>query len=837
MKTSEKALEFFLTNDFGDRYLYSVNRNAFNRIGSDSLYRSLYSDQLFREYQLNIIIGTDSGIFPTYIVKNGIPTGTRYLFVELPDVISTLSAAGMLDALPPEIRIISLDCLADNGAEFNLNDYVFLDAVCVYESVATRDANLPEYRDLSWSLTQEIRISIRKIWTSTNASQFILRQLENLTENRVCFSEALKDAFTGRTAVILAGGPSLKAALPWVKANRDRLVVVAVSRISRILLDEGVIPHVIASVDPQKISFEVSREMLGFTDDAANPLFVCSNHASSLLVGQWQGKMIYTGPRFPWRTPLNIDTLSYSGPTVSNYALDLVTHMGCTTVVLAGVDLCFSADGQTHAAGSNENKVGPDLGQISPRIETYGNGRADTNQGYAESLYVLGLQAKLAAEKGRLLFNSSLNAAKVPFIDFKPLAEIELPDWDEPTTEVIARLVPDSTSATRRTHYRRIKKELERARNKFQDILNLSHEALQCADGLFGRNGRKRDFRHKIKMDKIERRLDRSFGDFSGLVHQFGHKRFCTSLKTTMDEMTDEQVETATYEYYEAYVDGTEYLIDIMGLTLDRIEVRMEEEKESPDFGRLLTQWERDEQFGRLHVWRHRNPNQVQQMMSEKRDAVELLESQFTRVMTEERTSQIELLEKLHDVKHTRSKALLLYKRKEIGELEAMVGGLAGHPDQEKALPYLHFINGLLAELRDEPAEAIAQYQHLLTDPPHSLTEDALLQIAHLSIAVNDADNALLAVECLVGVSPTYLPPYGELLKALGQYEEAFNAYNRYLSFAPDDVGALVTLGMLCKEADLVDAAQELFQRALEKDPLNRAALSMLEGLGAAAQG
>jgi tetratricopeptide (TPR) repeat protein len=162
-----------------------------------------------------------------------------------------------------------------------------------------------------------------------------------------------------------------------------------------------------------------------------------------------------------------------------------------------------------------------------------------------------------------------------------------------------------------------------------------------------------------------------------------------------------------------------------------------------------------------------------------------------------------------------------------------MAKGLAAHPDQEKALPYLHFVEGLLAELRNEPEVASACYDRLLSTPPHPLTEDALLQIANLSIAANDAPNALLAIECLTGLSPTYLPPYGEILKLVGRFADAFNAYNRYLGLVPDDVAAMLRLGMLCREAKLNDAALELFNRALVKDPMNGAAQTMIAELGA----
>lgn len=836
METTGHSLGSFLTNDFGDRYLYAVNRNAFNRIGSDALYRTHFGERLSAEYQFTIIIGTDSGMLVRHIVNSGIPTGSRFLFIELPEVFSALEESGLLEDLPAEISVTTSGSWQKKAKEYQISDFIFLDAVLFLESLAATDANLSEYRNLSWTISQQLMTSIHRIQVANNSAPFILKQLENLSENRVAVSTVLHDLLPGRTAIVLAGGPSLNAALPWIRENRDRLVVIAVSRISRILLDEGIVPHFVVSVDPQKISFDVSREMLRFAGLPNPPLLVNSHHVSPLLLSQWGGESVYSNHLFPWKTDLNVNTLQFSGPTVSNYGLSLAVNLGCTTIILAGVNLCFSAEGQTHAAGSNENKVGPDLGQVAPRVETYGGGHADSNRGYLESLDELKIQAHWARNLGARVYNCSLDAAKIPLIDYKALEEFELPPAESSTSDILAARIPRATSKERIAHYRTVNKELSRMRGKLQEILNLCNDALKHCDGLFGRNGKKQDFRHKVQMDKIERRLDGSLGDYTRLVKQFGIKRFLVSLKgaSQPEELTDEQVEAATRQYYETYVEGTENLIKILDDTAERVASRLEEEKESPDFGALASQWEKDQQFGRLHVWRQRHPERAAALTASEQEKVWELEAEFTRSMTEEETSQIKLLEQLHDVSHTRSKALLLFMRAERPELETMARGLQKHPDQEKALPYLHFINGLLAELRDDPQEAVSHYEKLFTDPPHALTEDALLQFASLAMKCHDVENSLLAMECLIGISPSYLPPYGDLLKAIGRFEEAFDTYNRYLGFAPDDVAALVTLGLFSKEAGLNDAATELFRRVLEKAPSNSAAKAVLQELGAA---
>lgn len=830
MSDTTNPLGSFLTNDFGDRYLYAVNRNAFNRIGSDALYRTLFGENLLAEYQFNVIIGTDSGILIRYLIKSGVHATSRFIFIELPEVLSALKETGLLENLPAEISVTTSDSWLQQAEAYQLSHFVFLDGVRLHESLASTDANLPEYRNTSWAINQELTTAMHRIQTSSNSAPFILKQLENLPENRVAFSTVLHNALAARTAIILAGGPSLNAAIPWVKENRDRLVIIAVSRISRILLAEGIVPHLVASVDPQDLSFEVSREMLYFAEATASPIFVSSFHVSPQLLSQWGGKSAYTGPLFPWETDLNIPSLPFSGPTVSNYALSMAVNLGCPTVILAGVNFCYSAEGHTHAAGSNENKFGPSVGGVAPRLETYGGNQAETNQGYLEAFEVMELQAQWALSLGTRVYNCSPDAARIDHVEYKPLSDFELPFADSTTAEVLSACIPEATSQERTAHYRAVSTELDRTRTKLQEILGLCKDALGHCDGLFGRKGKKRDFSHKIRMDKIERRLDQRYGSYTILVKQFGLKRFLAGLKSASrpEEMTDEQVETATRQYYETYLEGTEKLIELLENTMERVTSRQEEEKNSPDFTLLARQWEKDHQFGRFHIWRRRHPDRAAALSPAEQERAREIETAFTRAMTEEQTSQVMILEKAHDVRNTRSKALLLLKGRDRSGLEALALGLRKHPDQEKALPYLHFVEGILSELRDDPQGAVSNYESLITDPPHELTEDALLQIATLATACNDVETSLLALECLAGISLTYLPPYGDLLKAVGRFEEAFNAYNRYIAFAPDDVAALLTFGLLCKEAGLKEPARELFERVIEKDPDNSAAKTLL---------
>ena len=91
MRENDVLLGPFVTNEFSDRYLHEVNRSAFNKVGSDALYAQIFGHRLFEEDTLNIVIGTDSGLLPGYVLKRGVPDGAHFLFVELPAVLERIN--------------------------------------------------------------------------------------------------------------------------------------------------------------------------------------------------------------------------------------------------------------------------------------------------------------------------------------------------------------------------------------------------------------------------------------------------------------------------------------------------------------------------------------------------------------------------------------------------------------------------------------------------------------------------------------------------------------------------------------------------------------------------
>lgn len=827
MMESNKKLGPFLTNDFGDRYLYEVNRSAFNKAGSDALFRQMFGEGLFQEDTLNIVIGADSGLLPNFVAKRGVPDGSRFLFVELPEVIDRLGQSAFLGLNSQGIELCTYDDWKGAAERLDLADYLYINKVSLHQSVAAVDANLHSYRELYWTVSEELTRLTFDFQASLGIQGFLVRQLENLAENRHP-SLCLQNAFKGKTAVLLGGGPSLDEIIPWLKSNRDRVVILAVSRICRRLLECGVTPHIVFSVDPNPISFDISKELFHYW---RNTLFVHAYHVSPPLLAQWRGNSVYSGPRFPWKTDLNVETLPSAGPTVTNMALASAVAMGFSRVLLAGVDLCHSKEGFTHAQGSNEYDIGPQLGKMGIQVETYGGWMAETSPDYACAMGVIDSQAKQAKERGCKVINTALGAAKTPNIRYAHPDEMLIGPLQEPPEATIARALPRNSREERIIHYRNMLDELMRAAGLLKKIRRLVKAALKCTDNLPGHSRRKADLGPYRRMNKIEKTLNRQYKDFVPLVKQFSIRNFLRVIRPGEGNVYIRETDRngRLRIYYGAYVDSAKRLISLLENAEQRIRARLEEEEDRPDMDILIKQWKADHQPGRYLIWKDRNPGAKGRANISYKSLFQRLEDQFESMMKETETGHMRHTRAAINLSGTRSKAFTLFQKEDTVGLERLAAGLASNSDP-KAKHLLCISQGYLEELHGNRENAMEKYQSLIsenTDEP--ILEDALRRIAFICIDKRDMRNTVAALQCLAQLSPAYAPQYADALTLIGDGNAATDVYTGYLQRVPDDLGTMMKLGTLYRDLHADEAARMAFQYVLERDPANTAAKAMLE--------
>lgn len=824
---TDATLGCFLTNSFGESYLHAVNRTAFNKIGAPAVFRQHFGGGLWNEDTLNIIIGTDSGLLIEHVQSHGVPDGSRYIFIEPPEILAAVRPRFAAAALDQRIALCSPDDWKRNAQDYALENYLYVEKLKLLLSVGAADAFFAGYRDLYRLVKSHLDSWIWLLRGQLGSSTFIDCQLQNLAENHTP-ALCLKNTFPGKTALILAGGPSLDAILPWAREQRDSVVIFAVSRISQRLLQEQVVPHLVFSIDPSGLSFDISKEMLELD---ANVLFVAAYHVHPPLLGQWHGRHLYLGNRFPWPTPLNHVNFPVSnGPTVTNAALAAAIEMGFAQIILGGVDLCHSPEGFSHAAGSNEHKAGPLLGHVGQWVETNNGQIAETEESLAQAVHDIGRQAHYAHGRGCRIVNPSPNAARIPNVEHVPLHDIKFAPLEHPAGMTLSQAMPPNDPQQRRRDLETVLEELARVAGDLDQIKQLAAKGIECNAGLFGRGRRAADFRYKHRMDKIENKLNRRYREITPLVKNFGIYKFLRIIRPdAAKEWRDDEIETTGRVYYESYREGAQAMLDAVSAAQQRVRSRLDEESAAPDFPALCAQWRADRQPGRGRVWRTRYPQRYAALPPELQREFQTLEQEYTQRLVNHDTTHMARCRKHADPAKVQSKATLLFHNRDRAGLERLHDGLEHHPD-DAAVPYRQLVQGYLAELDERYEDALLQYQQIDTGP---LLEDVLLRISSITLRLEHYADAVLALDCLAAISPSYLPMYADLLAITGEFVTAAETYARYLERVPDDVSVLLKLAALYTRQGIHDGARWAYEYVLQQEPDNAAARVLLAELDA----
>ena len=831
MNNSTSSVGPFLVNSFGDRYLYDVNGAVFDKVGSDVLFGKHFSETLFKENTLHIIIGGDSGLLPKYIVEKGLPDGSYYIFIEIPTVLSQFKTVPSLLGLHEKIIMTTADKWLECAEEIGYKNFVYLGNLQFSSSFAAMDGRLSEYFELSAQIQEELE----KIRWSTNAELgaeiFNLRQLENISENRISASR-LTGLFRGEMAIVLGGGPSLDDILPWIIEHRDCLVVIAVSRIARRLLEINLSPDIVVSVDPNQISFDVSKEMLKLWK---NTIFINQYHVVSTLLGQWCGRSLFFGARVPWDSPLNENIMEAPGPTVTNSAIDLSVKLGFSQIFLAGVDLCHSRDGYTHAQGSNERQAGPQLGQGRLWIETNGGWLAETTPDFHFAAAQIGAQATAAKQGDCQIINLSENSAKMEDVGYSVPNELLLEALPKTGFETIIQTLPEDTAETRSEYFREALDEVVRSQNAFREIKRLSSEALKANAMFFGKLGKdKGNRKYRVKMDRIEKKLKNSFSDFSLLVKRVGIRDFLKMTQGDQGRTWDEEdTEKLGRIYYEAYRNSADRLLTIVDSAAVRLKSRLEEEVSQPDFAKLIQQWKQDRQSGRAIVWQVSHPQGCipEQFLPQ----IQKLTDEFEEVVASKETAHLQRARDYSQLGQVRGKMQMMYRQGQSENLGHLIENLKVQDEDAAAVALALLGSGYLAELTENVDEAFSFYQQLIDLPNErrniQILEETLKRLLSLSLRNHDSENARIVAECLAGISVTYLPHYAELLWLLGEQRTALDLYADYMEEVPDDHVVMIKLGKHYAEIGVTDGARLMFETVLQQDSSNVSVKKLLAEL------
>lgn len=208
-------------------------------------------------------------------------------------------------------------------------------------------------------------------FTRTSINTVLLnstRTAENIARNvgwyaaSPCISR-LANRFAGRPAIIVSAGPSLRKNKHLLHEANGRAVIIAVQTMLKPLLEMGIEPHFVTSLDYHDICTRfyenlppgVRTEMVA-EPKATSAIFAMNPGPLSLLGNDYAEGLLR-------EMKLKRTTLR-AGATVAHLAFYLAEHLGCDPIIFIGQDLGFS-DGLCYAPGTSYEDVWrPELGRF-----------------------------------------------------------------------------------------------------------------------------------------------------------------------------------------------------------------------------------------------------------------------------------------------------------------------------------------------------------------------------------------------------------------------------------------------------------------------------------------
>ncbi len=153
--------------------------------------------------------------------------------------------------------------------------------------------------------------------------------------------DLLKDRFAGRPAVVVSAGPSLSRNIDQLSDLKGRAVLCAVQTSLRPLMQRGIVPDFVTSLD----FHEMSRKFFEGVGDLSRTHLVAEPKATWHVVDHYPGPISLLDNA--WARLVIGDDLGArgglpAGATVAHLAFYLAVYMGCDPIIFVGQDLAFT---------------------------------------------------------------------------------------------------------------------------------------------------------------------------------------------------------------------------------------------------------------------------------------------------------------------------------------------------------------------------------------------------------------------------------------------------------------------------------------------------------------
>ncbi len=153
--------------------------------------------------------------------------------------------------------------------------------------------------------------------------------------------DVLRDRFKGCPGIVVSAGPSLRRNIDQLAKLKGKAVIIAVQTTYKMLLNHGIVPDFVTSLDYH----EMSKRFFEGIDDFSGTHLVAEPKATWHVIDTFDGRVslldnswarLCLGNALAGRAGLK------AGATVAHLAFYLAVYMGCEPIVMVGQDLGYT---------------------------------------------------------------------------------------------------------------------------------------------------------------------------------------------------------------------------------------------------------------------------------------------------------------------------------------------------------------------------------------------------------------------------------------------------------------------------------------------------------------
>ncbi|MFT6301991.1 MAG: tetratricopeptide (TPR) repeat protein [Granulosicoccus sp.] len=792
----------FSENQWGERYIDCLNRQTFVNERSEH-YFSTHLDIDFSETNVfYIVVGCDSGLLIQYFQTHMTATGTRAVFVEPDDIHETIIAE-CADFLTKDGTPLSNTANATTQSDIRLHSnsrwsqevldggdisWFHAGEIRVLESLGCQTDYTQNYLPLFKEIRSELNKRLFDVANELGSKTFASTQIINAADNLLPLLRN-PEFGKGHTAVILGGGPSLDTHLDWVIENRDKLFVIAISRLCSKLRSIDFKPDVVVSIDPYHYSYDVSKHGV-LWDDV--PL-LCGYHVAPQLLQEWQGPRYFLGTQLPWvskKSDAALKSISAAGPTVSHTATVLASQLGFTQILLTGVDLCYSSV-TTHAKGSPEAAFQTLPSLYDAQVETYDGAMAGTQYGMQRSVHSLEQIGTSVNEFTNVLFNLSEHAVRIACIPHIKTSDVQLAESKADFSEYAKKFLEYDYHKG----FKELAANVSTARSRYHFIKRSCQRAQRIIDRMYSASGKENPAHYTDKLDKIDRKIENRAADYMYTIKYY-QSNFLMNLKkpSGFNEMKDAEMEEWIRTYYKILSDGAEIHLTMITDLEFRLQLRQAELERTKNIEELIELWKVDSTPGRVLQF---SDEALSQLSDSDIKLVKDAKSKFLESIHNRDTVLSRKLKSYNmDIDNCMRSLTYLFNIRNKNDLQCLSDNLVNSDWPGNVLR--SFAIGLIEDIDTRHENAIKQYQLVIdacsdrleeqTDSLQSMQriiEESLVRITQANLKLNQPDAACTTLGTLCEMLPQYIMAYAKLLNLCGNTDSAIEILSIYIEHYP----------------------------------------------------